>query len=124
MTQSRHGASTEVRDFVSMAGSDYKRSREHPASIRGALRGPFTAFFTLRLKEPSLFHASRCSVCCVPRALRIIDGREQECSPSAALSLHLEEPRVLFRISSSGPCEPAVVLQKVSILELLRQLAA
>jgi hypothetical protein len=32
--------------------------------------------------------------------LRIIHGREQACSPSAALSLYPEAPRVLFRISS------------------------
>src|SRR5262245_60364753 len=82
------------------------------------------------LSSPFASKNRRCSmlagvqVCCVPRALRIIDGREQECSPSAALSLYPEGPRVLFRISSSGPCERAVVLQEVSILELLRQLAA
>src|SRR5262245_9560328 len=80
------------------------------------------------LSSPFASKNRRCStgvqVCCVPRALRIIDGREQECSPSAALSLYPEGPRVLFRISSSGPCERVIVLQEVSILELLRQLAA
>src|SRR5262249_57947705 len=60
--------------------------------------------------------------CCVPGTLRIIDGREQECSPSAALSLHLDEPRAPFRISSLRPCELAVVLYNVSLLELLIRL--
>src|SRR5688500_343362 len=58
------------------------------------------------------------------RFARIIHGREQECSLSAALSLDPEGPRVLFRISSLGPCEPAIVPQEAPILELLRRLAA
>src|SRR5262245_23089323 len=33
---------------------------------------------------------------------------EQEYSPSAALSLDPEGPKVLFRISSLGPYEPAI----------------
>ena len=42
-------------------------------------------------------------------ATRIIHGREQECSPSAVLSLYPKGTRVLFRISSLGPDEPASV---------------
>ena len=38
----------------------------------------------------------------------IIHGRKQECSPSAARSLYLGAPIVLSRISSLGPCEPAI----------------
>src|SRR5262245_64309333 len=38
----------------------------------------------------------------------IIHGMEQEYSPSAALSLDPEGPKVLFRISSLGPYEPAI----------------
>src|SRR5215831_10969744 len=68
-------------------------------------------------KNRRCFMLAGVQVCCVPGTLRIIDGREQECSPSAALSLYPEGPRVLFRISSSGPCERVIVLQEVSILE-------
>src|SRR5665809_165335 len=50
--------------------------------------------------------------------------REQECSPSAALFLYPKGSRVLFRISSLGPCEPAIVPQEAPILELPRRLAA
>ena len=57
-------------------------------------------------------------------APRIIYEREQECWPSGALSLYPEGPRVLFRISSSGPCEPAIVPQKAPILELLRSVGS
>jgi hypothetical protein len=57
-------------------------------------------------------------------ATRIIHGREQECSPSAVLSLYPKGPRVLFRISSLGPYEPAIVPPEAPILELLRRLAA
>ena len=57
-------------------------------------------------------------------ASRIIHGRERERSPSAALSLYPEGPKVPFRISSLGPCEPAVVPQEAPILELLRWSAA
>ena len=57
-------------------------------------------------------------------APRIIHGREQECLPSAALSLYPEGPKVPFRISSLGPCEPAIVPQEAPILELLRWSAA
>ena len=55
---------------------------------------------------------------------RIIHGREQECLPSAALSLYPEGPKVPFRISSLGPCEPAILPQEAPILELLRWSAA
>src|SRR5262252_3042094 len=74
------------------------------------------------LSSPFASKNRRCSILagvqvrCTPGTLRIIDGREQECSPSVALSLYPEEPRAPFRISSLRPCEPAVVLQKVSIL--------
>ena len=57
-------------------------------------------------------------------APRVILGREQECLPSAALSLYPEGPKVPFRISSLGPCEPAIVPQEAPILELLRWSAA
>ena len=57
-------------------------------------------------------------------ATRIIHGREQECSPSAVLSLYPKGPRVLFRISSLGPYEPAIAPPEAPILELLRRLAA
>jgi hypothetical protein len=57
-------------------------------------------------------------------APRIIYGRAQECLPSAVLSLYPEGPKVPFRISSLGPCEPAIVPQEAPILELLRWSAA
>jgi hypothetical protein len=44
----------------------------------------------------------------VPGTLRIIDGREQECSPSVALSLYPEEPRAPEAFAKHGikyePC--------------------
>jgi hypothetical protein len=42
----------------------------------------------------------------------------------SAISLSRGKPRVLSRISSLGPCEPAIGPQKAPILELLRRLAA
>jgi hypothetical protein len=60
----------------------------------------------------------------VQNASRIIHKRERERSPSAALSLYPEGPKVLFRISSLGPCEQAVVPREAPILELLRWSAA
>src|SRR6476620_2184225 len=57
-------------------------------------------------------------------APRIIYGKAQECLPSAVLSLYPEGPKVPFRISSLGPCEPAFVPQEAPILELLRWSAA
>src|SRR5262245_43376331 len=55
---------------------------------------------------------------------RIIHGREQECLPSAALSLYPEGPKVPIRRSSLRPCEPAIRPQQAPILELLRWSAA
>ena len=60
----------------------------------------------------------------VQNASRIIHGRERKRSPSAALSLYPEGPKVPYRISSLGPCEPAVFPQEAPILELLRWSAA
>jgi hypothetical protein len=60
----------------------------------------------------------------VQNASRIIHGRKRERSPSAALSLYPEGPKVPYRISSLGPCEPAVFPQEAPILELLRWSAA
>src|SRR5215510_11392355 len=39
----------------------------------------------------------------------MIPGREQERWPYAALSLYPEGPTILFRRSSLGPCERAIV---------------
>src|SRR4029453_5233830 len=78
--------------------------------------------------EHSSIRNSRCSAWKPCRASgfsfdRIIHGTEQECWPSAALSLYPEGPRVLFRISSSGPCAPAIVPQEAPIFGLLRRWA-
>src|SRR5262249_30925621 len=101
----------------------------HLQMTRGGWRSPSKTSHS-PLSSPFASKKRRCSMlagvqeCCVPGALRINYGREPECSATSALSLYPEEPRAPFRISSLRPCEPAAVLQKVSILELLRQLAA